>query len=251
MQKPQYGIDAPGLLKFFFVAGAISSTLLVAASTTSVLDSTVQLVICSLLANISLYLLGMGCFMLFYSKIQKLKERENLLDLVSWSGSELVLDVGCGRGLMLIGAAKRLTSGRAIGIDLWQQQDQANNHPEATLENAKIAGVLDRVEVKTADMRALPFPDNHFDVIASNWAVHNLEAKVDRQKALDEMIRVLKPGGNILLADIANQLEYVDHFRRKGLVDVRLYNKPVQDILLKAITFGSFAPSAVSARKRA
>jgi ubiquinone/menaquinone biosynthesis C-methylase UbiE len=251
MQKPGYGIDAPGLLKFFFVAGGISSTLLLAASLTAGLSGAVKLIGCLLLAFISFYLLGMGCFMLFYSKVQKLKDRDQLLNLVSWSGNELVLDVGCGRGLLLVGAAKQLTNGRAIGIDLWQQQDQANNSPEATLKNAEIEGVLQRIEVKTADMRELPFPENHFDVVVSNWAVHNLEVKTDRQKALDEMIRVVKPGGSVILADIANQLEYADYFRWRGLVNVHLYNKPIQDSLLKTITFGSFAPSTIEARKGA
>ncbi len=249
MQKPQYGIDAPDLLKSFFVTGLISSTLLIAASVSPLPGGTLKLIACLLLAIVSLYLLGMGCFMLFYSKIQKLKDREKLLNLVNWSGNELVLDVGCGRGLMLVGAAKRLTTGKAIGIDLWQQQDQANNSPDATLENAEIEGVLDHVEVKTADMRELPFPDGHFDVVISNWAVHNLEAESDRQKALDEIVRVLKPGGSVVLGDIVNQAEYANHFQQRGMVDVRLHNNPSQDIVLRAITFGSFAPHAVSASK--
>lgn len=249
MQKPQYGIDAPGLLKFFFVAGVISSILLIAASMSPLLGGTLKLVVCSLLAVVSFYLLGMGCLMLFFSKVQKLKDREKLLNLIQWSGRELVLDVGCGRGLMLVGAAKRLTTGKAIGIDLWQQQDQANNSAEATLANAKIEGVLERVEVKTADMRQLPFPENHFDVVISNWAVHNVEAEADRQRALDEMIRVLKPGGSVILGDIVNQTEYANQFQQHGMVNVRLHNNPIQDVVLRIITFGSFAPSAVSASK--
>jgi arsenite methyltransferase len=249
MQNPNYGIDAPGLLKFFFVAGVISTTLLIAAFSSPLLSGILKQIICSLLTVSAFYLLGMGCFMLFYSKIQKIKDRENLLDLVDWSGDELVLDVGCGRGLMLVGAAKRLKTGKAIGMDLWRQEDQANNSLDATLANAKIEDVLERVEVKTADMRQLPFPQNHFDVITSNWTVHNLEAQADRQQALDEMIRVLKPGGSIVLGDIANQSEYVSHFQQHGMIDVRLHNNPFQYTIFKAITFGSFAPSAVSASK--
>ena len=71
-----------------------------------------------LLAVVSVYCLAMGSFMLFYSGRQKIKDREKLLDLAAWTGSETVLDVGCGRGLMLVGAAKRLTTGRSIGIDM-------------------------------------------------------------------------------------------------------------------------------------
>lgn len=198
---------------------------------------------------VSFYLLGMGSYMLLFSKFQKLKDREKLLDSIQWLGNELVLDVGCGRGLMLVGAAKRLTNGKSIGIDIWQQEDQSDNYAEAVLTNAKIEGVLERVEVETADMRQLPFAENHFDVIVSNWAVHNLKVEVDRQKALDEMIRVLKPGGSIVLADIVNQTEYANYFEQHGMVNVRLQNAPIQDMILRAVTFGSFAPSAVTASK--
>src|SRR6185436_5889430 len=62
----------------------------------------------------------MACWMVWDSKIGKVREREWLLDRIAWSGAERVLDVGCGRGLLLIGAAKRLTTGSAVGIDLWQ-----------------------------------------------------------------------------------------------------------------------------------
>jgi arsenite methyltransferase len=249
MQRPQYGIDAPDLVRFFFMAGAAVLTIFLITLTSSVFGQPLQIIIAILSGIASIYLLGMGCLMLFYSKVKKLKDRDKLLDLIEWSGSELVLDVGCGRGLMLIGAAKRLTTGKAIGIDLWQQQDQASNSSEATLANAKIERVLERVEVKTADMRQLPFPENHFDVVISNWVVHNLEAEVDRQKTLDEIIRVLKPSGTIVLRDIVNQAEYANHFQQHGMVNLRWHNNPIQDMVLKTITFGSFAPSTISASK--
>jgi arsenite methyltransferase len=251
MQRPQYGIDAPDLVRFFFMAGATTLTIFLIALLSSVFGQTLQIIIALVSGIASTYLLGMGCLMLYYSKIAKLKDSEKLLDLVTWSGEELVLDVGCGRGLMVVGAAKRLTSGKAIGIDLWQQQDQANNSCSATLSNATIEGVAARIEVKTADMRQLPFPENYFDVVISNWTVHNLEIEVDRQTALDEIVRVLKPNGIVVLSDIINQAEYAKYFELRGLLDVQLYNNAVRDLVLKAVSFGSFAPSAVSARKAA
>src|SRR4029077_7277514 len=118
--------------------------------------------------------LGMGSWMLYSSKYSKIPERERLLDLIPWRGDETVLDVGCGRGLMLIGAAKRLTTGTAAGIDIWQTEDLSGNHPDAALENARLEGVADRVTVSTADMRQIPFPDGHFDVIVSKEATPNV-----------------------------------------------------------------------------
>src|SRR3954468_16529954 len=65
-----------------------------------------------------------GLWMLWYSAAGKVRSRERRLDMIRWRGDERVLDVGCGRGLFLIGAAKRLKNGgRAIGIDLWRAGD--------------------------------------------------------------------------------------------------------------------------------
>jgi arsenite methyltransferase len=244
MQRHQYGIDAPDLLRFFAIAGVAAFAVGAIAWRLPVFG---QPIIVALSGIATTYLLGMTSLMLYYSKIEKHKDCEKFLDLIQWSGDEQVLDVGCGRGLMLVGAAKRLTSGKAIGVDLWQQQDQAQNHAAATLENAAIAGVTERIEVKTADMRQLPFPDRAFDVVVSSWAVHNLEAESDRHRALDEIMRVLKPNGRVVLADIVNQAEYAAYFERHGMAQVQRHNNPVRDVLLKAVSFGSFAPSAVSA----
>ncbi len=249
MDNPQYGIDAPDLLRFFIGAGTGSLVILIAVLLMSVLNLTLKIIVVSLLGLATSYFLGMGCLMLFYSKVTKLQDRDYLLNLVTWSGNELVLDVGCGRGLMLIGAAKRLVSGKAIGIDLWQEKDQADNNPEAAMSNALIDGVAERVEIETGDMRELPFPEDFFDVIVSSWSVHNLEVERDRQKALAEIVRVLKPNGQIVLADIINQVEYADYLRTCGMKDLKLHNNNVRDAILKAVSFGSFAPFAISAHK--
>jgi arsenite methyltransferase len=249
MQHPQYGIDAPGLLRFFGIAGTAALSILLIALFTALLGPILKILIALMAGIAATYLLGMGSLMLYYSKVEKLKDCDRLLNLVQWSGQEQVLDVGCGRGLLLIAAAKRLSSGRAIGVDLWQQQDQADNHPAATQKNARIEGVADRALVQTADMRDLPFPEQSFDVVLSSWAIHNLEEMADRQTALNEIVRVLKPGGMLVLADIVNQTEYAQHLQQCGLADVRLHNNRRRDTILKAVSFGSFAPSAITARK--
>jgi SAM-dependent methyltransferase len=245
--KINYGIDAPGLVKAFFILGSLAAIALILLI--FLLSSIFATFVSVLAFIIMIYCLAMGSFMMFYSSIVKIKDREKLLDLVSWKGNEIILDVGCGRGLMLIGAAKRVNTGKAVGIDIWQQQDQSNNSAIGTLQNAKLEGVENRVEVKTADMRDLPFQNETFDVVTSAWAVHNLETKVDRQKAIEEILRVLKPNGVLILADISNQEEYEEHFRQKGLKEIRRHNYVSGLGLLRAVSFGSFAPSATFIRK--
>src|SRR4051794_13314820 len=125
-----------------------------------------------------------------------------LLDGLNLRGDERILDLGCGRGAVLLMAAQHLTSGRAVGVDLWRGVDQSGNSEEATRRNAVAEGVAERVELHTADVTALPFEDNSFDVVVSSLAIHNIGGRAGREKAIDEAVRVLRPGGRLLIADI-------------------------------------------------
>ncbi len=97
-----------------------------------------------------------------------------LLDRLGLRGDERILDLGCGRGAVLLMAAQRLTTGRAVGVDLWQGADQSGNSLEATRRNAVAEGVADRVELHTGDMRALPFKDGGFDLVLSSLSSFRL-----------------------------------------------------------------------------
>jgi ubiquinone/menaquinone biosynthesis C-methylase UbiE len=146
--------------------------------------------------------------------------RDRLLDGIPWRGDELVLDVGCGRGLLLIGAAKRLTSGKAIGIDIWRSRDQSGNHREATLSNAAVEGVESRVEVRDGDARRIPCADATFDVVVSSFALHNIGGAKGRAQAVREIARVLKPGGVVAILDIRATREYQRVLRDCGFEGV-------------------------------
>jgi ubiquinone/menaquinone biosynthesis C-methylase UbiE len=50
-------------------------------------------------------------------------------------------------------------------------------------------------------MTSLPFPDDSFDFVTSAMAIHNIPSDEGRHRALDEAIRVLRPGGQLLIAD--------------------------------------------------
>lgn len=158
-----------------------------------------------------------GLAMIASSRFGKMRARDSLLKDVGIRPADTVLDVGCGRGLLLIGAAKRATSGRAIGIDLWSNVDQMNNSRDATLANAAAEGVTDRVEVKDGDMRSLPLDDGSIDVVVSSLAIHNVKDKADRDKAIREIVRVLKPGGRVGIMDIANVSDYASSLAAAGM----------------------------------
>jgi SAM-dependent methyltransferase len=205
-RRPNYGIDAPGVVHNFFLIGALALVL-----------SLWQ----RFFLEASVFFLAQGLLMLWGSKVGKFRIRDKLLGSISWRGDERVLDVGCGHGLMLIGAAKRSPNGKAIGIDLWQQEDQAANSREATLLNAQLENVADRVELIDGDARKLPFGDNSFDIVVSSWALHNIYDPAGRETAVREIVRVLKPGGHILMIDIRHTEEYAEILRDAKMTDVR------------------------------
>jgi ubiquinone/menaquinone biosynthesis C-methylase UbiE len=160
--------------------------------------------------------------MLYSSYIGKFRQRDRILRQLHLRGHETVLDVGCGHGLLLIGAAKQLPRGHAIGIDLWSQQDQSNNSREATLRNAALEGVADVVEVRDGDMRKMPFADASFDAAIAHFAIHNIPDHAGRRVAIREIVRTLKPSGQVALSDLKSVRLYADELKKAGMTEVKI-----------------------------
>jgi ubiquinone/menaquinone biosynthesis C-methylase UbiE len=135
-------------------------------------------------------------------------------------GDEHALDMGCGRGAILSMLAKMLPHGRAVGLDLWRSGDQSGNSPTATLRNLDLECVRSQCELVTADMRAVPFPDSTFDLVVSSLTIHNIEGDQGRGQAVDEAVRVLKPGGRLLIADLIWTRAYAKRLRELGMENV-------------------------------
>jgi arsenite methyltransferase len=254
MNKPDYGIDAPGVIRNLLGVAIIGFLVWITARLCRWSGNLTGFGITLPLSHIAPWPAAscflMAIWMLYDSRIGKMRTREQLLDHHQWTGAERVLDVGCGRGLMLVGAAKRLTTGTASGIDLWQAEDLSGNRPEATMQNAEAEGVADRVDVQTADMRKIPFPDATFDVIVSCSAIHNVYDAAGRRQAIDEIARVLKPGGEAIIDDIRHGSEYAKSFAANGCTS-RSAGSAIASIFLAIITFGSLRPATLVVRKNA
>jgi arsenite methyltransferase len=245
-RKPDYGLDAPPVIRSLLLIGGVAISVGLSLHFLGLSHpASIPLREIGLVVGLIFWLNAGG--MVYYSKVGKLRARERFLDLIPWRGDEIVLDIGCGRGLLLVGAAKRLTTGKAVGVDLWQDADLSGNRPEATLLNALQEGVADRVEVKDGDARRLPFADASFDVVLSSLALHNIPDCDGRRQALREIARVLKPGGYIALVDIQHTSEYVRVLKECGLREVHRSASSWFTCLVTAFTWGGVEPYRVTA----
>ena len=215
--KAKYGIDAPNVIRNLFLFALPMFVVSIFSFRISTL-----LFLCVFLTFLGLF--GNGCWMLYGIKIAKPKIIAKMIQNLKLTGDETVLDLGCGRGLLLCEIAKYLPNGKVHGVDLWSTKDQSGNTLATALENAKREGVKERVSIHTADARTLPFPDGTFAAVVSSLCLHNIGDRIGREQALLEMLRVLKPGGKFMIADIQRVKEYVQFLSAQG-INVE-YSKP-------------------------
>lgn len=212
MRRATYGIDAPGAVRANIVLGVIFAVVAAAGFARPI--PAWAITIAALLAALCFFY---AAVMVWSSLAGKKRVSAHLVAALALRGDERVLDAGCGRGLALIACAKKLTTGKAIGVDLWAAKDLSDNNPNATLANAAAEGVADRVAVETGDITKLPFADASFDAIVSMTVIHNIPSRDGRDRALRELGRVLKPGGRMAIFDLLHTARYAQVLRDAGL----------------------------------
>jgi len=206
-RKGSYGVDAPYLLPIPVVLIVINIIDGVVSGTVWPFAAAVVVTAC---AGCGLYASRRGKFVVW----------AELLDRLALRGDERIVDLGCGRGAVLLMAAQQLSTGRAVGVDLWKRKDQSGNSADATWRNATAEGVAGRVDLHTADMTALPFAENSFDVVVSSMAIHNIKGRAGRDRAIEEAVRVLRPGGRLMIADIWATGRYCTRLAELGMIDI-------------------------------
>jgi ubiquinone/menaquinone biosynthesis C-methylase UbiE len=130
-----------------------------------------------------------------------IRNQETLDRIVQWAGAgpdDTVLDVACGPGLLACAFAR--VAKHATGIDMTPAmlEQACKTQQEQGIRN---------VSWQSGDVYSLPFPDAQFSIVSSRFVFHHLQ---DPLAALKEMKRVCKPGGRIVVADMAPLPEKAD-----------------------------------------
>lgn len=113
------------------------------------------------------------------------------------------LDVGCGPGNLVIEMARQAPGLTVTGID------PSREMVAIATGNAPRSGLASRVSFTEGASEAIPFPDASFDLVVSTLSLHHWPAPVE---GLREMVRVLKPGGRLLIMDFRRDLAVLPWF---------------------------------------
>jgi SAM-dependent methyltransferase len=157
-----------------------------------------------------------------------------------WDGAGKVLDIGCGNGPLTIQIAKSYPQAEAIGIDYW---GTAWEYSKSVCDrNAEIEGVAGRVAFQRASASSLPFDDEAFGVVVSNLVFHEVRNVRDKEKLIEEALRVVKNGGWFAFQDlflwkrvygqVDNLLETIKSW---GIERVEFVNTSDSDFIPKAL----------------
>ena len=215
VKQINYGIDGPKFVRNLFLFVVIFYAVALSFPTFKMAKMTINTF--ALCVSLGTICLTEGLLMLLYARKGKFAHRDRILNLIHWKGNETVLDVGTGLGLLMIGAAKRLTSGNSIGIDIWNKDDLSDNSFTKANKNAALENVAGKIELKEENILQTSFQNDHFDVVLSNLCLHNVGDKENRKKACKEIHRILKKGGVAIISDIVHHGEYKAAFLELGM----------------------------------
>jgi ubiquinone/menaquinone biosynthesis C-methylase UbiE len=217
-QQPVYGNWVPK--KMFYMQGTVIIVLILLA------------VFIHIIALRTIFCIGavicIGAFVYFYKAYQVFsynggslsgKIHDMILSYIKWNGNGAVLDIGCGSGALSIKLAKKFTEAKITGIDYWGVEWDYNK--EQCQQNASVEGVEGKITFIKASASKLPFENESFDIVVSNFTFHEVKDSKNKIDVIKEALRVVKQGGIFVFHD----LFYVK----------KLYGEP-EDMIIKLHT---------------
>ncbi len=203
-EAPSYGFEGSQYITLALAGSGLAVTALAIAFT--VLSySAWQFAVCwffgLLLIAVSLFWDSMGSVG-YPANLRALES--SLLNLLRtcWDGKGKVLDIGTGGGRLAVPIAREFPEAHVTGVDIWSTSWASwGLNKERAEQNAAIVKVRDRCVFQHGSALELPFEDGEFQLVVSAFAFHEIKVP-DRTILIAEALRVLPPGGTLLVCDL-------------------------------------------------
>ena len=234
--KPDYRNWVPVSLLRNLIGGTIITFILfIIFAGTDLVFSGTHRIICGIILGIGVLILLFSSIMLYvmyrtfdYRGKRKLAKTiiEGVAQYVEIPDGGVGLDVGCGSGALTIACAKRNPKATMVGCDIWSGSYKVEFSKKICEDNAKAEGVSN-VRFEEGNAVKLPFEDESFDVVTSNYVYHNIMGH-NKQKLLLETLRVLKKGGVFVIHDLIKKSNYgdiekfIEELKKEGYKDIKL-----------------------------
>ena len=161
-----------------------------------------------------------------------------------WDGKGKVLDIGTGGGRLAVPVAREFPEANVTGVDIWQKAwGAAGLTKERAEKNAAIANVADRCVFQYGSALELPFKDGEFSLVVSAFVFHEISVP-DRTVLIKEALRVLAPGGIIVICDLFPRgygvkgiPELLEKVQNLGVDDVRYQSLKEAGVNLGRLSF--------------
>lgn len=234
--KPDYRNWVPASLLRNFIGGTIITFILfiIFAGTELVFSGSLR-IICGIILGIGVLILLFFSIMLSfmyrsfdYRGKRKLAKTiiEGVAQYVEIPDGGVGLDVGCGSGALTIACAKRNPKATMVGCDIWSGSYKGEFSKKICEDNVKAEGVSN-VRFEEGNAVKLPFEDESFDAVTSNYVYHNIMGH-NKQKLILETLRVLKKGGVFAIHDLIKKSNYgdiekfIEELKKEGYKDIKL-----------------------------
>jgi len=250
-EKPKYGWYVKNLIIGFNIVGLIGLTSFIFGF---LIDGIVQIIL--IISGVAVVLVflwpGIGMIMMHLLLLRKMPKidlmaRMKALDEID---NPQILDAGCGTGRTAIRIAKALKNGgHLFGIDIYSKFAIPGNTLDTVQNNARIEKVEDKTTFQYGSATDIPFEENRFDIVNASSVLHEVHKANGKNRAMQELYRVLRPGGYLYLSEwnrkswqciaFCGLCCYV--FKKKEYWDKLMKENNLKDITYENITgFGIF-----------